>query len=263
MILSDEEKRRYARQMILLEIGKDGQERLKSAKVLVIGAGGLGSPALLYLAAAGIGTIGIADYDKVDLSNLHRQIIHETTEIGRHKTESAADTISDLNPNIKTKLITQKIDEQNAAEIVSDYNVVLDGSDNFETRFAVHDACFSASKPYISAAVLGFEGQLSVFKGYEDDQPCYRCFNPEIPPAGTIPTCSENGILGTVTGIMGAWQANEAIKEILEIGDSLSGKLIIFNGLTSEIRKVSISKDTACSLCSEKIKNPVSKKLSA
>lgn len=249
MKLSDSEKRRYARQVILPEIGEAGQEKLKAAKVLVIGAGGLGSPALLYLAAVGIGTIGIADGDKLDLSNLNRQIIHESGDIGRAKTESAADAISDLNPGIKVIQISERINESNAQKYLNQYDIVLDGSDNFETRFLVHDSCYYLKKPYIPAAVLGFEGQLSVFKGYEEDNPCYRCLYPEIPPAGTMPSCAENGILGTVTGVMGAWQANEAIKEILGMGESLAGWLVIFNALNSTARKVKLHKDKSCNFC--------------
>ena len=249
MNLSNNEKRRYARQIILPEIGEAGQEKLIRAKVLVIGAGGLGSPCLLYLAAAGIGNIGIADGDKVDLANLNRQIIHETGDVGRAKVESAADAIADLNPAIKVTSYGLRVTRENAAEIIKQYDIVIDGSDNFETRFLIHDTCYRLRKPYVMGAVLGFMGQISVFKGYESNKPCYRCFCNEIPPAGTIPNCSENGILGTVTGIIGAWQANEAIKELLGIGESMAGSFIVFDALNSKIKNLRLYKDTKCNFC--------------
>jgi adenylyltransferase/sulfurtransferase len=248
MTLNEDEKRRYARQTVLAEIGEVGQEKLKSAKVLIVGAGGLGSPALLYLAAAGVGTLGIADGDKVELSNLQRQIVHETGDIGRLKTESAADAIEDLNPEVMV-VEHGEITTENAEKIIFQYDLVIDGCDNFASRFLIHDICLVQKKPYLFAAIQGFEGQLSTFKGYEEYQPCYRCFCPELPPAGTIPNCSENGVLGSVAGILGTWQASEAVKELLQIGKTLSGSVLLFDILNSTTRKVSLVKDAVCELC--------------
>ncbi len=233
------------------EIGKDGQEKLLTSKVLVVGAGGLGSPALLYLAAAGIGNIGIIDNDKVDLSNLQRQVIHEFTDIGRPKAESARDAIYDLNPDINVETYNQRLNKDNATEIISKYDIVADGSDNFETRLLVNDTCFALGKTLVSAAIHRFEGQLSTFKAYlGSGHPCYRCLYPDIPADEAMPSCAEMGILGTVAGIMGSWQATEIIKELLNIGESLSGSLVIFNALTSTSRQIKLNNDPECKLCS-------------
>jgi adenylyltransferase/sulfurtransferase len=249
MVLSEDQQRRYARHTILSEIGVAGQERLAQAKILVIGAGGLGSPALLYLAAAGVGKLGIADHDVVELSNLQRQVLFETADIGRPKTESAMDALSDLNPEIVLLSISEKVTEANIAEIITDFDVVLDGSDNFETRFAVHDACYAAKKPLVSASISQFRGQISVFKAYEGSaHPCYRCLYADIPPPDVL-NCEESGILGSVAGVMGAMQAGEAIKEIMGIGESLSGFLLQYNALKAECRKTVLPKDPACTFC--------------
>ena len=243
-------KRRYARQVILPEMGEAGQRKLAQAKILVVGAGGLGSPSLLYLAAAGIGKLGIIDHDRVDLSNLQRQILFETGDIGRHKTEAAADALTDLNPEIQIQTYAERLTAENAAHIIGAYDLVVDGSDNIETRFMVHDACFVLRKPLVTAAVLGFEGQISTFKSYlGGTHPCYRCLYPEPPPADAMPTCAENGIMGAVTGVLGAMQAGEAIKEVAGIGKGLSGILLQVNLLTMEFRRTYLKPDPECKLC--------------
>lgn len=249
MSSSENQQRRYSRQIILPEIGEEGQEKLSQSKVLVVGAGGLGSPALLYLAAAGVGHIGIADNDRVELSNLNRQIIHETGDIGRPKVESAKDAIADLNPEVKVTSYELRVTDENVDEVVSSYDIVLEGSDNIDTRFILHKACYNAQIPYISAAIVGFEGQMSVFKGYLENHPCYQCLYPEKPPSDAMPTCVENGVLGAVGGVLGSWQAAETIKEILNIGNSTSGSVLFFNLLDSNVRKTKLSKDADCSLC--------------
>jgi len=234
--------------MILPNWGEKGQAQLKQAKILVVGAGGLGSPCLYYLAAAGVGTLGILDHDRVDLSNLQRQILFETGDIGRMKAESAADALHDLNPDISLQVHREKLDIGNAEKLISLHDIVIDGSDNIATRFIVQDVCFALNKTLVSAAVLGFEGQISTFKG----QPCYRCLYPAPPPEGSMPSCSENGILGAVTGVMGSLQAAEAIKEIVGIGESLSGVLLRVNLLTMEFRRVTLTPDPECPLCAVK-----------
>ncbi len=242
--------RRYARQTILPDIGKEGQEKLLKSKVIVIGAGGLGSPALLYLAASGVGTLGIIDGDKVEISNLQRQIIHETGDIGRKKAESAKDAIEDLNPDVKVIIYPERITSNNAEKIINDYDLVVDGSDNIETRFLINDICFKLKKTLISAAILKYEGQISTYKAYlKNGHPCYRCLYPEPPPQDAMPSCSTNGILAPVAGVMGAMQAQEVIKEILGIGESLSGYLLVYDGLKMESRKVKLNKDKNCPLC--------------
>lgn len=242
---------RYSRNITLPEIGKAGQEKLLESKVLVVGAGGLGSPALLYLAASGVGTIGIVDNDKVELSNLQRQVLHETCEIGQPKTESARLTMLDLNPDIQINCHQVRIDSENIGSIIADYDIVVDGSDNFETRFLINDHCYKAKRTLISAAIQGFSGQISTFKAYlGEPHPCYRCIYPDIPPAGTALSCSESGVLGGVAGLIGTWQSIEVVKEILEIGDSLSGSLIIFDALSATSRKVKVKRNKGCSCCS-------------
>jgi len=232
MPLNDGQLVRYSRNIKLAEIGKAGQEKLLCSKVLVIGAGGLGSPLLLYLAAAGVGTIGIIDSDKVDLSNLQRQILHETSDIGIDKVESAKEALHDLNPEINIKTYCSRLDAGNIEEIIAGYDIIADGSDNFETRFLVNDTCYNLEKPLVSAAIAGFQGQLSTFKAYIDgNHHCYRCIYPDMPPAEVMPSCAEYGVLGAVAGVMGTWQAIEVIKELLGIGETLSGNLIVFNAL--------------------------------
>ena len=244
---------RYSRNTTLKEISREGQEKLLNSSVLVVGAGGLGSPLLLYLAAIGIGRIGIIDDDKVDLSNLQRQIIHETNDIGCLKTESASESVYDLNPDIKVEIYNQRLTENNITEIIKKYDIIADGSDNFETRFLINDICHKEKRTLVSAAILEFSGQLYTFKSYADScYPCYRCLYNDIPPAGTAPKCSESGVLGSVAGIMGSWQATEIIKEILGIGESLAGYFIIFDALTSESRKIKINPDPKCKCCGNK-----------
>jgi thiazole biosynthesis adenylyltransferase ThiF len=256
---TEEQIKRYARHIILPEVGGKGQEKLLNSKVLVIGAGGLGSPAILYLAAAGVGTIGIVDFDVVDLSNLQRQIIHNTERVGTPKVESARKTVEMLNPDVKVITYNTRISKENIMDIIKDYDVVLDGTDNFPTRFLINDACYFAGKPLVSAAMLRFEGQVSVFDfRNKEKSPCYRCLFPEPPPPGLVPSCQEAGILGSIGGIMGCIQATEAIKLILGIGEPLMGKLLIMDALSMDFRKVKLRKDPNCPLCGEK---PVIKEL--
>ena len=241
---------RYARHILLPEVGGVGQAELISAKVLVVGAGGLGSPLLLYLAAAGIGMIGIVDDDTVDLSNLQRQVIHTTPSVGQQKVESAAATIAKINPGVKIIQHAERLTAKNITSIICDYDIIADGTDNFATRFLINDACYFAKRPLVSAAILRFDGQVSTFKAHEDgDHPCYRCLYREAPPEGQIPTCAEAGVLGALCGMVGSLQATEVIKEILEIGDSLSGFLIIYEGLGTTFRKIKVRRDPGCPLC--------------
>lgn len=256
MALSDMQLERYARHVILPEIDESGQERLLAASVLVVGAGGLGAPALLYLAAAGVGHIGLIDSDVVELSNLQRQVIHEMAMLGHAKTESAAARLRALNPDCRLTLWPDRLNTSNAGEIVSKFDLVIDGSDNFPTRYLLNDCCYAARKPLVSGALMRFEAQLSCFKAYlGNPHPCYRCIFPEAPPPGLVPRCEEAGIIGALPGIIGAWQAMEAIKELLNLGDSLSGRLILFNALKSETQTISISRRRDCILCHESIEH--------
>jgi molybdopterin/thiamine biosynthesis adenylyltransferase len=249
MSLSDEEVERYARHLVLREVGGTGQAKLRAARVLVIGAGGLGSPALLYLAAAGIGTIGIADFDTVSLSNLQRQIAHATSDVGRLKTDSAHDTIKAINPGVTVERHALRITAGNALGLISHYDIVADGSDNFATRFLVNDACYFAKRTLVSSAVTEFDGQLSTFKAHDHSGPCYRCLFPEPPPPGTMQSCSETGVLGAAAGVMGTLQALEVIKEITGVGESMAGRLLIYEALTTRFRNVTFKADSACALC--------------
>ncbi len=247
-MLSNNKQRRYSRNITLPEVGEEGQERLLSSKVLVVGAGGLGSPLLLYLASSGVGTIGIIDDDKVDLSNLQRQIIHETGDIGRNKTQSAADAIYDLNPDINVECYEGRLTADNIDSLISKYNTIADCSDNFETRFLINEACYKNKIPLVSAAIHRFEGQLSTFKPYlGDEYPCYRCIYSSTDIDDV--KCAESGVLGSVAGIMGSWQATEVIKELLNIGESLSGSLVIFDALSATSRKLNVRKDRQCKVC--------------
>ena len=250
MDFTEDQIQRYARHILLPEVGGVGQSELISAKVLVVGAGGLGSPLLLYLAAAGVGTIGLVDDDTVDLSNLQRQIVHTTSSVGESKVESAAATIAAINPEVKLIQHAERLTVKNAPSIIGDYDIVADGTDNFATRFLINDACYFAERPLVSAAILRFDGQVSTFKAYEEgDHPCYRCLYREAPPEGQIPTCAEAGVLGALCGMIGSLQATEVIKEILKIGESLSGSLIIYEGLGTTFRKIKVRRDPGCPLC--------------
>lgn len=245
---SEDEIQRYARHILLRELGGTGQARLKAAKVLVVGAGGLGSPLALYLAAAGIGAIGLVDADVVELSNLQRQIAHGTSDIGRAKVESAAESLRRINPLVEVIEHRERLEAANVAGLIAGYDIICDGTDNFETRFLLADACVAAQKTLVTAAVLRFEGQLSTFKPHEGG-PCYRCLYPEPPPEGLVPSCSEAGVLGAVTGVMGTLQATEVLKEITGIGKSLAGYLLVWNALDAEFRKIRLKKDPACRVC--------------
>lgn len=250
MNMTDDQRIRYARNISMPEVGEAGQRKLLASKVLVIGAGGLGSPLLLYLAAAGVGTIGIVDDDRVALSNLQRQILHETGDIGRPKVQSAEDSLHYLNPDIKYVPHMYRIDENNAEELISQYDLVADGCDNFETRFIVNKACLKQKKPLVSAAVIGFSGQLYTFKPYlGDSHPCYQCLYHELPRPDSAPRCSDSGILGSVAGQMGSWQATEIVKELLGIGESLSGQMIVVDALNNMTRKIKLPRDPHCSCC--------------
>lgn len=254
MTLSDNQLERYARHIILSEIGGPGQKKLLDSKVLVIGAGGLGSPVLMYLAAAGVGTIGIVDDDKVSLSNLQRQIIHATGNIGEVKTSSAQKALFDINPDTKVILHQVRLTDDNAAALIKEYDIVADGCDNFETRIAVNAACFKGKVPLVSAALMKFDGQLATFRPFDKDidgnpLPCYQCLVPKA-PGFEGQSCAEVGILGTTAGVMGTMQATEVIKEILGIGDSLAGKLMLYNGLETSFKTIKLPRDPECPCCS-------------
>ncbi len=250
MKFSEEQILRYSRQMILPRFGGKGQTKLIEAKVFIMGAGGLGSPAALYLAAAGVGTIGLADFDRVELHNLQRQILHRTPDVGLLKVESGKKTLESLNPEVKVQIYSERITSANIREIIKDYHLVLDGSDNFPTRFLVNDACYFEKKTLISGAILRFDGQLSTFKPHAGG-PCYRCLFPQPPPPGTVPSCQEAGVLGAVAGVIGILQANEALKEILGIGESMAGRFLLFNALSLIFQEVKILKNPSCPLCGE------------
>jgi sulfur-carrier protein adenylyltransferase/sulfurtransferase len=245
--LSHAEVLRYSRHLLLPEVGMAGQRKLKSARVLTIGAGGLGSPLSLYLAAAGVGTIGIVDFDVVDLTNLQRQIVHGTSTLGRPKLESAAARLQDVNPNVSVERHETRLTAANALEIIRDYDIVVDGSDNFPTRYLVNDACVLLNKPNVYGSIFRFEGQASVF--YAAEGPCYRCLYSEPPPPGLVPSCAEGGVLGVLPGIVGSIQALETIKWIIGAGDSLVGRLLLFDALKLRFRELQLRKDPACPIC--------------
>jgi adenylyltransferase/sulfurtransferase len=250
MELSDAQFERYARHLVLDEVGEEGQQKLLAARVLVIGAGGLGSPVLLYLAAAGVGTLGIVDDDTVDLSNLQRQIVHATESIGEPKVESARRTLRHVNPEVKLELHQTRLAEANAAAIVGAYDLVADGSDNFATRYLLNDLCYRLKKPLVGAALSPFEGQLSTFKAYlGPPHPCYRCLFREPPPPDSVPRCETAGILGAIAGVMGTLQATEVLKEILGIGESLSGALLAYDALRADFHKIKLPRDPDCPTC--------------
>lgn len=249
MNLRDDQIERYSRQIILPDVGGKGQDKILNAKVLVIGAGGLGSPAAFYLAAAGVGTLGIVDSDNVELNNLQRQILHTTANVGIPKVESAAKRLSALNPDVKIIQHKLRLTSENILDIIAPYDIVIDGSDNFPTRYLVNDACVLAKKPLVHAGIFRFEGQaLTILPG---ESACYRCLFPEPPPPGLVPSCQEGGILGVVAGILGMVQTNEALKLILGIGETLVGKLAIFNALNSSFRTVKVPRDKDCPVCGE------------
>lgn len=246
--LTSEEIERYKRHLVLKEVGGAGQQRLKAARVLVVGAGGIGSPVLLYLAAAGVGTLGVIDDDTVSLSNLQRQVVHETASIGGSKVESAAATLRRVNPHVTIEAIPMRLDETNAAEVIGRYDLVIDGSDNFATRYLVSDTCCRVGRTLVSAAVGPFDGQLTTLKPHllapdGTPYPTYRCLFPEAPPPGTVPNCSEVGVLGATVGVMGTLAAVEALKEILGIGDGLAGKLVIYDGLSARFETIQYAWD--------------------
>ena len=251
MTLTDDQLERYARHIRLADVGLEGQGKLLAAKVLVIGAGGLGSPLIQYLTAAGVGTIGVVDDDTVDLSNLQRQVLHGTDNVGVAKVESAVKGARAINPDINIVPYKVRLTEENARSLIKNYDVVADGSDNFETRFLINDACYFENKTLVSAAVLRFDGQLSSYKPHEGG-PCYRCLYPEPPSAGDVWTCEQAGILGAVAGVMGTLQATEVLKEIIGIGESMAGRLMIYDALDFTMRVVKVRPDPSCALCSEK-----------
>jgi molybdopterin/thiamine biosynthesis adenylyltransferase len=246
--LTAEQRERYSRHLLLPEVGAEGQQKLLDAKVLLLGAGGLGSPAALYLAAAGVGTLGIVDNDEVDVSNLQRQVIHSSERIGVPKVDSAEQTITALNPDVKVEKYNLRLGPENIMDILPGYDVVVDGLDNFPTRYLLNDASVRLGIPVVSAAILGFEGQLSVFKPY--DGPCYRCLFPTPPPAELAPSCGANGVLGVLPGTMGLLQATEVVKLILGEGDPLIGRLLLYDALAATFTEVKIRRDPECPICS-------------
>lgn len=247
--LSNEEIERYSRHIIIPEVGIQGQKTLKAASVLCIGTGGLGSPLTMYLAAAGLGRIGLVDFDIVDTTNLQRQIIHGTKDVGRSKLESAAESLHDINPHVQVDLHETMISSDNALELMEPYDLIIDGTDNFPTRYLVNDACVLLGKPNVYGSIFRFEGQASVF--WAEKGPCYRCLYPEPPPPGLVPSCAEGGVLGILPGIIGVIQATEAIKLILGQGEPLVGRLLTFNALTMKFREFKLRKDPDCPLCGE------------
>jgi molybdopterin/thiamine biosynthesis adenylyltransferase/rhodanese-related sulfurtransferase/molybdopterin converting factor small subunit len=247
--LSHAEVLRYSRHLLLPEVGVNGQRKLKAARVLTIGAGGLGSPLTLYLAAAGVGTIGIVDFDVVDLTNLQRQIVHGTSTLGRPKLESAESRLTDVNPNVRIEKHATRLTSENALEIIEAYDIVVDGTDNFPTRYLVNDACVLLGKPNVYGSIFRFEGQASVF--YAKEGPCYRCIYSEPPPPGLVPSCAEGGVLGVLPGIIGSIQALETIKWIIGAGDSLVGRLVLFDALKLRFRELQLRKDPACPICGD------------
>jgi adenylyltransferase/sulfurtransferase len=249
--LSVDEIRRYSRHLIIPDVAMDGQKRLKNAKVLVIGAGGLGSPALMYLAAAGVGTLGIVDFDVVDESNLQRQIIHGVSDIDTPKAESAERSIREINPYVQVILHEERLESSNALEIFEPYDLIIDGTDNFATRYLVNDACVLLKKPYVWGSIYRFDGQASVF--WAEHGPCYRCLYPDPPPPGMVPSCAEGGVLGVLCASIGSIQVNEAIKLIDGIGEPLVGELMVYDALDMEYRKIKVRKDPECAICG---KNP-------
>ncbi|MFE7589627.1 adenylyltransferase/sulfurtransferase MoeZ [Kitasatospora sp. NPDC057512] len=247
--LTVDEVRRYSRHLIIPDVGMAGQKRLKNAKVLCVGAGGLGSPALLYLAAAGVGTLGIVEFDVVDESNLQRQVIHGQSDVGRSKAESARDSVKEINPYVDVVLHEERLDNSNVLEIFAGYDLIVDGTDNFATRYLVNDAAVLLGKPYVWGSIYRFDGQASVF--WAEHGPCYRCLYPEAPPPGMVPSCAEGGVLGVLCASIGSIQVNEAIKLLAGIGEPLLGRLMIYDALEMNYRQVKVRKDPNCAVCGE------------
>jgi molybdopterin/thiamine biosynthesis adenylyltransferase len=247
--LTIDEVRRYSRHLIIPDVGMDGQKRLKNSRVLVIGAGGLGSPALMYLAAAGVGTLGIVEFDEVDESNLQRQVIHGQSDIGKSKAVSARETIGEINPLVNVVVHNERLDNDNVMQIFADYDLIVDGTDNFATRYMVNDAAVLLGKPYVWGSIFRFDGQASVF--WAEHGPCYRCLYPEPPPPGMVPSCAEGGVLGVLCASIGSIQVNEAIKLLTGIGEPALGSLVVYDALELEYRKLSVRKDPNCAICGE------------
>jgi molybdopterin/thiamine biosynthesis adenylyltransferase len=247
--LTDVQKQRYSRHLLIPEVGIEGQQKLLDARVLLIGAGGLGSPSALYLAAAGVGTLGIVDDDDVDLTNLQRQVIHNSERVGEPKVESAMRTIAALNPDVEVEPHRTRLNRDNVLDLIRDYDVIVDGADNFPTRYLLNDAAVRLRKPVVHASILGFDGQLTVFVPYEG--PCYRCLYPQPPPADLAPSCGANGVLGVLPGIMGLLQANETIKLVIEKGEPLVGRLLLFEALSTQFTELKVRRDAECPVCGE------------
>lgn len=258
MNLSNEQLERYSRHIILKQVGGKGQEKILSGKVLVIGAGGLGAPAAMYLAAAGVGTLGLVDYDTVDLSNLQRQIIHQTKDVGKEKVISAKETIADMNPDVKVHTYNELVNAANIMDIIKDqdYDFIIDGTDNFPAKFLINDACVLLKKPFSHAGIIRFEGQTMTYEPGKG--PCYRCVFSEPPPKDAVPTCRQAGVLGVMGGVIGTLQATEALKYILGVGELLTGHLLTYNALTMTFRKVKLPHNKKCAVCGE---NPTIKEL--
>ncbi|MGY8985007.1 MAG: HesA/MoeB/ThiF family protein [Sphingomonadales bacterium] len=257
MTLTDQQLERYARHIILKDVGGLGQKKLLKSKVLIVGAGGLGAPLIMYLAAAGVGTIGIIDDDLVTLSNLQRQIIHQTKNIGLSKTQSSLEMVKNINPDVNVRLYQERLTLKNAETIIKKFDLVADGCDNFETRLLVNDVCYKTQTPLVSGALSQFEGQVATYKPFENNQqnepyPCYRCLVPENPGDGGGDSCSDQGVLGIIAGVVGTLQATEVLKELLGIGKSLCGKLLIYDALSSNTRLINLKRDIKCKTCGEK-----------
>jgi len=251
MTITDAQLERYARHIILDDVGEEGQEALLAARVLVVGAGGLGAPVLQYLAAAGVGTLGIVDDDIVDLSNLQRQIVHTTDRVGQSKVASAAVSLAGINPEITVNQFDERLSVANAERLIADHDVIVDGSDNFATRYLLNDACFFAHKPLVSGALLRFEGQVSTFRAWQagDTNPCYRCLFPAPPPAGLVPRCDEVGIFGAVAGVIGTLQAAEVLKLVMDLGEPLTGRMLMYDALRGGFHEMKVKRDPDCPLC--------------
>ncbi len=251
MVLTRDELHRYSRHLVLPDVALEGQERIKAARVLLIGAGGLGSPAALYLAAAGVGTLGLVDFDVVDVTNLQRQVLHGTSAVGESKLESARERIADLNPNVRVETHETRLTSANALEILREYDVIVDGTDNFATRYLTNDACVLLGKPNVYGSIFRFEGQASIFA--MPDGPCYRCLFPNPPPPGLVPSCAEGGVLGVLPGIVGTIQATEALKLILGIGDTLVGRLLLIDAMGMRFHTVRVPRDPNCPACGTRV----------